>query len=227
MWFLNPVLCKNVTVRNISTIGHGPNNDGCNPESTKDVLIEGCYFDNGDDCIAIKAGRDGDGRRVGVPTENIIIRNCKMLDGHGGVVIGSEMSGGTRNVFAEDCEMDSPNLERALRIKSNSFRGGFVENIHFRNVKVGQVSDAVFRINMYYQGDRGEFYPAVRNITMENVTSEKSPRAFYFYGIEELPIQNVTVRNCQFNNVEYPSVMSGIENLILSEVMINGRPEAR
>jgi polygalacturonase len=227
MWFLNPVLCRNVTIRGISTIGHGPNNDGCDPESTKDVLIEDCYFNTGDDCIAIKAGRDADGRRVGVASENIIIRNCKMLDGHGGVVIGSEMSGGTRNVFAEQCEMDSPNLERALRIKSNSFRGGFVENVHFRNVKVGQVADAVFRINMYYSNNRGEHYPTVRNITMENVTSEKSPRAFYFHGIEELPIQNVTVRNCVFNNVEHASVMSGIENLKLSNVKINEQPKAR
>lgn len=227
MWFLNPTLCQNVTIRNVSTIGHGPNNDGCDPESCKDVLIEGCHFDNGDDCIAIKAGRDGDGRRVGVPTENVIIRNCKMLDGHGGVVIGSEMSGGTRNVFAEDCEMDSPQLERALRIKSNSFRGGFVENVFFRNVKVGQVKDAIFRINMYYQSDRGEHYPTVRNITMENVTAEKAPRAFYFHGIEALPIQNVLVRNCVFKNVEKPSVMSGIENLVLSNVKINGEPKDR
>ena len=226
MWFLNPTRCENVTVRNVSTIGHGPNNDGCNPESSRDVLIEGCHFDNGDDCIAIKAGRDGDGRRVNVPTENIIIRNCLMLDGHGGVVIGSEMSGGVRNVFAEDCVMDSPHLERALRIKSNSWRGGFVENVFFRNVKVGQVADAVFRINMYYQNDRGEHYPTVRNIVMENVTSQKSPRAFYFHGLEELPIHNVTVRNCEFNNVALPSVMTGIENLTLSNVVINGRPKS-
>jgi polygalacturonase len=224
MWFLNPVLCHNVTIRSVTMIGLGPNNDGCDPESCKDVLIEGCYFDTGDDCIAIKAGRDNDGRRVGVATENVIIRNCKMRDGNGGVVIGSEMTGGVRNVFAEDCEMDSPDLGRALRIKSNSFRGGFVENVHFRNVKVGQVSEAVFKINMYYSGDRGEFYPKVRNVTMENVTSEKSPRAFIFRGIEELPIQNVTVRNCRFNGVAKTSMMSGIENLSLINVKINGKP---
>jgi polygalacturonase len=225
MWFLNPTLCENVTIRNVSTIGHGPNNDGCDPESSKDVLIEGCHFDNGDDCIAIKAGRDADGRRVGVPSENIIIRNCKMLDGHGGVVIGSEMSGGVRNVFAEDCEMDSPNLDRALRIKSNSYRGGFVENVHFRNVKVGQVADAVFRINLHYGGDRGTYLPTMRKVTMENVTSGKSPRAFYFHGIDKLPIQDVSVRDCQFNNVAQPDVMSGIENLRLINVKINGQPK--
>ena len=227
MWFINPVLCENVTVRNVSTIGHGPNNDGCNPDSSRDVLIEGCLFDTGDDCIAIKSGRDADGRRIGVPSENIIIRNCVMREGHGGVVIGSEMSGGVRNVFAEDCVMDSPNLERALRIKSNSFRGGIVENVHFRNVKIGQVADAIFRINMFYWSERGEHLPTVRHISMENVTAEKAPRAFHFHGIEELPISDVVVRNCTFNNIEHPSILTGIENLTLSNVIINGEPKAR
>ena len=120
--------------------------------------------------------------------------------------------------------MDSPDLGRALRIKTNSFRGGFVENVHFRNVKVGQVGEAIFKINMFYSGDRGEYIPTVRNITMENVTSEKAPRAFIFHGIEDHPIQNVTIRNCQFNGVAKTSMMSGIENLTLSNVKINGKP---
>ncbi|MBC2608100.1 glycoside hydrolase family 28 protein [Pelagicoccus albus] len=227
MWFVNPVLCENVTVRGITVQGLGPNNDGCNPESSRNVLIEDCYFDTGDDCIAIKAGRDGDGRRVGVPSENIIIRNCKMLEGHGGVVIGSEMSGGVRNVFAEDCVMDSPHLERALRIKSNSFRGGFVENVHFRNVKVSEVADAIFRINMFYGRQRGEFPPPVRNVSMENVYCGKAPRAFYFHGLENHPITDVTVVDCVFENVEKPSVLTGIQNLKLSSVQINGMPKSR
>jgi polygalacturonase len=130
-----------------------------------------------------------------------------------------------RNVFAEDCEMDSPNLDRALRIKSNSYRGGFVENVHFRNVRVGQVAGAIFRINMHYSTGRGEFPPTVRHITMENVTSQKSARAFYFDGIETLPIEAVTVRNCVFDNVAEPSVVSGITNLVLANVKINGRPQ--
>ena len=93
-WEMHPVLSQNVTVRGLNIKTHGPNNDGCDPESSKDVLIEDCIFDTGDDCIAIKSGRDDDGRRVGVASENIIIRNCIMKDGHGGVVIGSEISGG-------------------------------------------------------------------------------------------------------------------------------------
>ena len=113
MWFIHPVLCTNVTVKDVTVNGLGPNNDGCNPESSKDVLIKDCFFNTGDDCIAIKSGRNADGRRVNVPGENIVIQGCNMKEGHGGVVLGSEISGGVRNVFAEDCVMDSPNLERA------------------------------------------------------------------------------------------------------------------
>src|SRR5947209_4417758 len=124
MWEIHPVLSSNVTVRGVQISSHGPNNDGCDPESSRDVLIADCIFDTGDDCIAIKSGRDNDGRRVGVASENIVIRGCTMKDGHGGVVVGSEISGGCRNVFVEDCRMDSPNLDRALRFKSNARRGG-------------------------------------------------------------------------------------------------------
>ena len=101
------------------------------------MLIDGCTFDTGDDCIALKSGRNDDGRRVNVPIENVIIRNCTMKDGHGGVVIGSEISGGARNIFAERCRMDSPRLDRALRIKTNSVRGGTVEGVYMRDVTVG------------------------------------------------------------------------------------------
>src|SRR5215831_17848945 len=142
MWEVHPLLCTNVIVRNVEIISHGPNNDGCDPESSRDILIEKCIFDTGDDCIAIKSGRNNDGRRVGVPSANIIVRDCTMRDGHGGVVIGSEISGGCRNVFAENCSMDSTNLDRVLRFKSNAVRGGVVENVFVRNCTVGSVADA-------------------------------------------------------------------------------------
>ncbi len=223
MWHIHLVLSENITVRNVKVIGHGPNNDGCNPESCKDVLIEGCYFDTGDDCIAIKSGRNNDGRRVNVPSENIIVRDCEMKDGHGGVVIGSEMTGGARNVFAENCIMDSPNLDRALRIKTNSVRGGFVENVYMRNVTVGQVAEAVLKINFFYgEGDTGEFTPTVCNINMENVTSEKSRYALLINGYERSPITDVTLKNCTFNNVERENKLVGIKNLVLDNVKING-----
>src|SRR5207302_355401 len=122
MWELHPTLCTNVTVRDVHINSLGPNNDGCDPESCRDVLIEGTTFQTGDDCIAIKSGRNNDGRRVNVPAENTIVRNCTMKDGHGGVTIGSEISGSCRNVFIENCKMDSPELDRALRFKSNAQR---------------------------------------------------------------------------------------------------------
>ena len=174
MWEVHPVLCENVTVRGLTIDTHGPNNDGCDPESSKNVLIEDCVFDTGDDCIAIKSGRNNDGRRVDVASENIVVRNCVMKDGHGGVVIGSEISGGCRNVFIENCQMSSPNLDRALRIKTNSIRGGVVENVFVRNIEVGQVKDAVIKVNFHYEeGDAGDFTPIVRNIVVQNLTSRK------------------------------------------------------
>ena len=124
MWEIHPLLSTNVTVRGVDILSHGANNDGCDPESCRDVLIEKCIFDTGDDCIAIKSGRDTDGRRVGVPSQNIIIRDCTMRDGHAGTAIGSEISGSCSNVFVENCEMSSPNLVCALRLKSNAARGG-------------------------------------------------------------------------------------------------------
>ena len=157
MWFIHPVLSENVSVINVTVDGLGPNNDGCDPESCKDVLIKGCNFNTGDDCIAIKSGRNTDGRRVNVLSENIVVQDCMMKEGHGGVVIGSEISGGVRNVYAENCEMSSPNLERAIRIKTNAIRGGVIENIFVRNIKVGQVKEAVIKINYYYEeGDAGD-----------------------------------------------------------------------
>jgi polygalacturonase len=215
MWVVNPVLCENVIVRGVTVESHGPNSDGCNPESCRDVLIENCTFNTGDDCIAVKSGRNADGRRIGVPSENIIIRNCTMKDGHGGVVLGSEMSGGIRNVFVEDCAMDSPNLDRAIRLKSNSMRGGYLENLFVRNIRVGQVKEAVVRINLQYDQDRGEHYPRVRNITIENVTSEKSGRPFYFVGLENAPIENVLIKDCTFKNAAKPSVFEHVDQVVL------------
>lgn len=223
MWHIHPVLSTNVIVRNITVVGHGPNNDGCNPESCRDVLIEGCFFDTGDDCIAIKSGRNHDGRRVNVPSENIIIRDCRMKDGHGGVVIGSEMTGGARNIFTENCTMDSPNLDRAFRIKTNSVRGGTVENIYARNIAIGQVAEAALKINFYYgEGDTGNYPPTVRNINLENVTSRKSRYALSIRGYDRAPITDIRLKDCTFDNVERPNLLVGVENLFLKNVKING-----
>jgi polygalacturonase len=224
MWFLNPVLCKNVTFNNVATDGIGPNNDGCDPESCTDVLIKGCSFNNGDDCIAIKSGRNNDGRRVNVPSSNIVIQGCVMKDGHGGVVIGSEVSGGVRNVYAENCVMSSPNLDRALRFKTNSERGGVIENVYCRNIDVGEVKEAVILIDYYYdKGDVGKFTPVMRNFYFNNVTSKKSRYALNMKAYERSPVKNLQIENCSFENVKNPNVIDNIEITRCKSVTINGK----
>jgi polygalacturonase len=208
MWEIHPLLCTNVTVRGVDIVSHGPNNDGCDPESCCDVLIENCLFDTGDDCIAIKSGRNNDGRRVGVPSVNLVIRGCTMRDGHGGVTIGSEISGGCSNVFAENCEMSSPHLNCVLRLKSNAVRGGVLQNIFMRNVKVGQVADSVLQIDfLYEEGTNGVFKPVAKNVVMENVNVAQTPRVLNVRGFPAAEISNVRIYNSTFKQVAKPDVV--------------------
>ena len=224
MWEIHPVLCTNVTVRRIKVRSHGPNNDGCNPESCRDVLIEDCEFDTGDDCIAIKSGRNADGRRLNIPSENIIVRGSRFKDGHGGVTIGSEISGGCRNVFAENCVMDSPNLDRALRLKNNAMRGGVIENVYMRDVQIGQVADAVLQIDFHYEeGANGPFTPVARNINMSNITSQKSEYGVYLRGLPNAPIYDVRIVDADFRNVEKGNVTEHVRGIELENVRINGQ----
>ncbi|HEV2764088.1 MAG TPA: glycoside hydrolase family 28 protein [Pyrinomonadaceae bacterium] len=219
-WEIHPVLSQNVTVRGVHIETHGPNNDGCDPESSRDVLIEDCYFDTGDDCIAIKSGRDDDGRRINVPSENIIVRNSTMKDGHGGVVIGSEISGGVRNVFVENCKMDSPNLDRALRFKSNALRGGVLENVFMRDVQVGRVAEAILTIDFLYAGERGPHKPVLRNVQLERVTSTNSPRVMWVVGFPGVTIEDVRFRDCTFRGVETAEVLNHAGSISFHNVTI-------
>jgi polygalacturonase len=224
MWQLAPLYCSNVIVRGVRIEGHGPNNDGCDPDSCNGVLIDNCSFDTGDDCIAIKSGRNRDGRRVARPTENVVIRGCRMKDGHGGVTIGSEMSGGVRNVFVEDCRMDSPHLNQAMRFKTNAQRGGVIENIHFRNLTVGEVSGAVLQIDcLYEEGENGPERPVVRNIEIANVTSKKSRCALELRGLAASPIRDVRLADCNFENTAQANVLQNVTGLGCVNVKINGQ----
>ncbi|MCH5311173.1 MAG: glycoside hydrolase family 88 protein [Prevotella sp.] len=230
-WVMHPLFSKNITVRNVKVYNEGPNGDGCDPESCEDVLIENCVFHTGDDCIAIKSGRNADGRRDGRPSKNIIVRGCVMEDGHGGVVIGSEIAAGCSNVFVENCKMDSPKLDRILRIKTNSCRGGITENVFMRNVEVGQCKEAVMRINLNYQpneaAERGH-NPTVRNVWMENVTCQKSKYGVLLNGLEDASqIYNINIKNCHFNGVQDAPVMrTGLshdlhfENLYVNDKLV-------
>jgi unsaturated rhamnogalacturonyl hydrolase len=228
MWEIHPVLSSNVTVRKVQISTHGPNNDGCDPESSRDVLIEDCIFDTGDDCIAIKSGRDNDGRRVNVPSENIIVRNSTMKDGHGGVVMGSECSGGIRNVFVENCHMDSPNLERALRFKSNARRGGFAENVFMRNVEVGQVKEAILTIDfMYETGPNGPYKPIVRNVHLEKVNSTASPRVMWIASFPGAVIDDVSFVDCIFRGVQTSEVVDASGSILFRNVKIEPAQKGR
>jgi polygalacturonase len=227
MYELHPVLCRNVTVRGVTVRSHGPNNDGCDPESSIDVLIDRCTFDTGDDCIAIKSGRNADGRRLHAPSENIVVQNCEMKDGHGGVTLGSECSGDIRNVFAQDCRMDSPSLDRALRFKTNAVRGGVIEHVYMRNVKVGQVARAVIDVDFYYEeGEKGTFQPVVRDIEVTGVECAKSVNAWSLRGFKNSPLRDVRLKNCTFNGVAKANVVENVEGLTLENVTINGKPVA-
>jgi len=224
MWEIHPVLCRNVIVQNVHINSHGPNNDGCDPESCSDVLIKGCTFDTGDDCIAIKSGRNADGRRLNAPTENIIVQDCVMKDGHGGITVGSEISGGVRNLFAENCKLDSLNLDHALRVKNNAMRGGLLEDLHFRNLEVGQVAHAVITIDFNYEeGAKGSFTPVVRNYTVDNLRSSKSKYALDVQGFPSAPIINLQLRKCTFDNVADGNIVKNVKDATLDDVKINGR----
>lgn len=227
-WVIHPLLSKNITVDGVYVWNEGPNGDGCDPEACENVLIQNCVFHTGDDCIAIKSGRNNDGRLWNQPSKNIIIRNCKMEDGHGGVVIGSEISGGCENVYAENCVMDSPHLERILRIKTNNCRGGQVQNINMRNVVVGQCKEAVVKINLDYERKeicyRG-FEPIVNNVNVENVTCQKSDYGVLIIGRDSLEnVYDINIKNCKFDGVvkEPVKITGKTRNVKFDNLVING-----
>ncbi len=231
MWQIHPVLCDNVIIRGVqvereanATDRTGPNADGCDPESCRDVLIKDCSFATGDDCIAIKAGRNNDGRRVGIPSENIVIQNCRMRDGHGGITVGSEISGGVRNVFAENCQLDSPNLNIAIRFKNNALRGGQLENFFFRNIEVGEVADAAITVDFNYEeGDKGPHIPRLKNLVVDNLKSRKSKHALDLQGLEKAHVTDVQLSNCTFDNVADGSVIKYVDRLSMKNVRVNGK----
>ena len=223
MWILHPVLCQNVTIRKVRVESDGPNTDGCDPESCKNVLIKDCYFNTGDDCIAIKSGRNADGRRLNIPSENIVIQNCTMANGHGGIVIGSEISGGVKNVFAENCRMNSPLLDRVLRIKTSSARGGTTDGVFVRNISVGQVKQETILISMFYE-DAGQYLPVICNIEVAHVQVEKGGKTgVVIEGYRQSSVANVRISDLQIKEVDHPYQLSNVTGLRWNQVVINGQ----
>jgi len=224
-WILHPIKTNNMIIDGVTVNSHGPNNDGCDPEYSQNIIIRNCNFNTGDDCIAIKSGRDADGRRVGISSKNIIVQNCKMIDGHGGVVIGSEISAGVKNVFVENCVMDSPNLDRAIRIKTNSKRGGIIEDVFVRNLEVGTVKECVLKLNMFYNvygSQTGNFIPTIRNINLENVTVKNGGKySVWAEGYKESPVENITLKNVKIEKVDSLYLLKNVKNINFINTYIN------
>ncbi len=231
-WTINPSYCENLIVRDLYVLTNGeygdtPNGDGINPNSCKDVLIEYNTLDTGDDCITIKSSRDVDGRRIGLPCKNILIRHNVGLQGHGGIVIGSEMSGGVENLYAHDCKFNG--TDRALRIKTQRGRGAYVKNCWFKNISADSIEREAIRINMLYHGDRlpaqevTEETPYIENIHFENVSCEYSKRnIIQIIGIPEMPVKNVTFKNISVAGKKGMDIRDAknvsFENLTLSNI---------
>jgi len=194
-WNLHPLYSKNVTVRNVTIFGDGPNTDGCDPDSCDTVLIDHCTFTTGDDCIAIKSGRDGDGIRRNSPCENITIRDCTMKGGHGAITMGSETSAGIRHVFAENCAIDGP--DSAVRLKSTRGRGGGIEDVYIRKLNVASTKKVAITVNMKYsnapEAAKSETTPVFKDIRIEDFTCEAAPQAMELIGLPEAPIENVAL----------------------------------
>lgn len=204
MWTVHPVYCESVLVRRITVRSNGPNTDGLNPDSCRNLLVEGCDFATGDDCIAINSGMNEDGWRVSMPCENIVIRNCTMSQGHGAVAIGSGMSGGVRNVYVADCRFVGG--DQGIRLKSMRGRGGFVENIFFENIQMAGLCREAIVLNMFYGSSTAESAsttpPVFRNIHVRDVTCQSAGVAVSLRGLPEQPIERVVLENLRLNAVE-------------------------
>jgi polygalacturonase len=195
-WTIMPAFSDNVTITGITieNPGNSPNTDGIDPSSCKNVHISNCHITVGDDCIVLKSGRDEDGREAGVPTENITITNCTMLKGHGGVVIGSEMSGGVKRVTISNCVFEG--TDRGIRIKTMRGRGGVVEDIRVSNVTMYNIVNEGILITLRYQPTKPEPLsvrtPSVNNIHMSNINIRGAGRPVALYGLEEQSVSEIS-----------------------------------
>jgi Glycosyl hydrolases family 28 len=223
-WTVNPEFCENVTV-NAVTINnpHSPNTDGINPESCKYVHISNCHISVGDDCITIKSGRDIPGRTKAAPAENYTITNCTMLAGHGGVVIGSEMSGSVRKITISNCVFDG--TERGIRIKTTRGRGGVVEEIRVNNIIMKNIAQQALVLDMEYSKMApepiSERTPKFRNIHFSNITGETKD-AIYINGLAEMPVEDISFNDIQFV-AQRGAIMKEATNIELHNVRITAK----
>ena len=221
-WTVNPEFCENVTVTGV-TINNpkSPNTDGINPSSCRYVHISDCHISVGDDCITIKSGKDVPGRTKAFPAENITITNCTMLSGHGGVVIGSEMSGDVKKVTISNCVFDG--TDRGIRIKTTRGRGGVVEDIRVDNIVMKNIRDQAIVLDMEYSKTKpepvSERTPKFRNIRFSNITAY-TKKAMYINGLDEMPVSEISLHDVVFE-AETGIVMRNAQDIELHHVRVN------
>jgi polygalacturonase len=222
-WHLNPNLCRNVTVEGVSISSSGPNTDGCDPESCDGVVIDGVTFNTGDDCIAIKSGRDADGRRVNVPCQNVVIQNCNFADGHGGITLGSEMTGGVKNVYARDLTMNSANLQAGHRIKTNTLRGGYVLNSNVYRITAGTIGGPLLLIQGTYNAQTGDFPPDLTGITLADWTVDTCEGIWSLTGASATdPVGTVTLADITVTTSTAANSSVDVSNLVVDDVTVGG-----
>jgi polygalacturonase len=222
-WTVHPVFCTNVTIRGLDIRAGTTNDDGIDPDSCTDVLIEDCTINTHDDAIAIKAGRDQDAWNR-LPAENILIRNCTLASGVNAVCIGSEMSGGVRNVFVEKCELRDG--KHALNFKTNLDRGGQVEQVYIRDIDVESCDEAMFIFRMDYHGYRGNNFPTRFNdFYVSNIRCARvAERPFKIVGVEAAPIRRVLLDSIQVEQAGAASQLEHTEGILTHQVTIGGEP---
>lgn len=203
MWTLHPLYSNDILIRNITIETEGPNNDGIVIDSSRNVLVENTNLNTGDDAIVIKSGVDDDGRRVGIPSQDIVIKNCRVGHGNGGVVIGSEMSGDVRNVFVSHCTFDG--TKRGFRIKSALGRGGIVENIWAEDIVMNNISAEALFVNMFYDSKNvvrptTMDPPIIRNLFFKNISCSGANDAIVIVGAENSSPQNLSFENMDFQS---------------------------
>ena len=224
-WHVHPTLCSDVTIQGVTVQSTGPNTDGCDPECCDGVLIDHMTFNTGDDCIALKSGRNTDGRRVNIPTQNVVIQHSSFANGHGVVTIGSEMTGGVKNVYARDLTVTSTGLQAGHRIKTNSVRGGYVTNSNVYRVQAATVAGPVLLIDFNYgEGDTGTFYPDVTDVNLVDWTVGSATQAWDAAGYTEDHIGTLLMQDVAIGSTSAASVAQFVNDFELIDVTIAGVP---
>ena len=244
-WCLHPLSCEHITINNVKVFNpwYSQNGDALDLESCNNTLIINSIFDAGDDAICIKSGKDEDGRKRGEPCQNVIVKNNVVLHGHGGFVVGSEMSGGVKNIYVSDCTFLGTDV--GLRFKSTRGRGGVVENIYIDHINMIDIPHEALLFDLFYGGKGAgeeteeelagrmkaaippvtEETPAFRDIHISNITAGNIGRAMFFNGLPEMPIRNVNIKDIVINDAKQGIVISQAENVTIDNTQVDTQGE--